>query len=68
MLKISWSEIVEFHKVKHPNNIRLGQAFYNYFKLHKIKNKEDMKVCDKLWSLDGKEAQKIIDSVTDYTN
>ena len=38
--------------------LRYGQAFFNHFGLHKcIQNKE---ICDRLYELDGEEAQAYI--------
>lgn len=53
------------HNPKHVT-VNLGQAFHRYFKLDKITNEEDKNFCDRLYEMGDEEAQKVIESITDY--
>lgn len=64
MLTFSASEVSKF---RHDNKaLRYGQAFHNYFKLHKITG-ADKHFCDKLWQVDEEKAKAMIKSRTDNT-
>lgn len=54
-------------KFRHNNkSLRLGQAFYNFAKLHKIKNTADKLFCDRLFNeSDDNKAKDMIISRTD---
>lgn len=67
-ITISKSEIERFcsYRISNRNGLRLGQAFHQYFKLEKITNEEDKIFCDRLYEMDGDEARKAIESITDY--
>ena len=71
MLKFSKSEVTEFWRKWHDGSIyhpalRVGQAFYNYFHCQRVKgNPLDVSRLDRLHSLDGKAAVKLIEELTD---
>lgn len=46
-------------------HLRMGQAFYNYFDLHKMQS--DREWFDCLYQADGVEASRLINSITDNT-
>jgi hypothetical protein len=48
--------------------LRIGQDFYNYFNLHKMKNEENAWFCDRLHAADGHQAVNLIASIIDYQN
>ncbi|MBD9618318.1 hypothetical protein ABH908_005944 [Pseudomonas frederiksbergensis] len=53
----------EFHAMHRAGNFsgqRLGQAFYNHFKLHRLSDQQQLKG---LYEADGKSALKIIERV-----
>lgn len=65
MLMFSASEVARFH---HTNpDLRLGQAFHQYFNLEKITNPDDKAFCDKLYQCDGDEAKAMIAERTDHS-
>lgn len=71
-MQISKSVVDLFYHDHWPNvkdkGQRLGQAFHNYCKLHMITNPHDKLFCDQLWNMDGWEARKAIESITDRNN
>lgn len=73
-LRLSKTEIDIFTKgyregmgsFKKYRGLRLGQAFHQYFKLEKITDQENKIFCDRLYESSGDEANKMIESITDY--
>ncbi len=69
MISISYSEVNEFYRKHYFKEIwvdqRLGQAFYDYFSLEKLASETCKEMADTLYQLDGKEAYKFIEQITD---
>lgn len=49
----------DYHAAQKQLGVRYGQAFHNYFRLHKCEQHRE--ICDKLWNLDGQKAIAFID-------
>lgn len=65
MIMFSESEVKRFqHKNKH---LRWGQAFYNFMKLHKVKDPQDKEFCDRLYNAPDEKAKAMVTSRTDRT-
>lgn len=66
MLMFSQSTVNTFvHKDK---NLRWGQAFYDFMKLHKITNPEDKIFCDRLYNAEDGEAKHMVMARLDFRN
>ncbi len=48
--------------------LRVGQHFFNYFSCHKVTSKPARSMLDKIYELDGSEAFRAIEMLTDYTS
>lgn len=65
-LSIPASSVKRFYAVaKQFTGERLGQAFYNYFDLHKCSSHYSFR--SKLYEADGKEARELIEQITDHS-
>ena len=71
-MKISRSEYDRFKATPHHPALRLGQAWYNHFKLHAhtAANSEERVLLDRIYNeRDAAKAERLIlDNFTDYTN
>lgn len=68
MLTFSYSEVKKFLDFANYANSpqRIGQLFWDHFKLHKITNPEDKQWCDRLYEMDKFYAMMEIYSRTDF--
>ena len=67
-IRFSDSEVQEFYAThgKEKSSLRVGQAFCNYFKLHR--STEGTILESHLYEKDGQEARNLIAQFTDYTS
>ena len=55
-----WDNFIEQWSTPDWRHLRFGQAFYNYFNLHKMKQTKEL---DMLYNSDADEASKLIHSM-----
>lgn len=58
--KAAYLEFLNKHDSGDFGSQRLGQAFYNHFKLHRL---SDQQLLESLYEADGRSALKIIDRI-----
>ena len=58
-----WAEFCKAYKSKEYGDQRIGQAFYNYFNLHKMSNQDALKG---LYETDGDKAMSLIRELFDF--
>ena len=62
-LFIPASSVKQFYAMPKSPTLRLGQAFYDHFKLWKHHDKE---FTNRLYQADGKDAKELIEQITDF--
>lgn len=65
-MNISQSTIKQFRALKRDPHLRMGQALYNFLKLEKVKNPENVTWANKLYNASDDEAAKMIEAATDH--
>lgn len=66
MLTFSQSQLSAFLIQDRPDGRRLGQRFCDYFQLHKVTNPDDKVWINRVYNAQDLDAEKMIDSRTDY--
>lgn len=61
--KAKWEDFCKAYKTKEYQGQRIGQAFYNYFNLHKMSNQDAL---NGLYETDGDNAMLLIQELFDF--